>query len=141
MPAGPLPGAARWGQAADGFLSLFGTTVVLPGIADTATLRDLSALAGHREVTSTTINRSVDRWGRIRPSTSVSPSREARLTVDAVARGATGRALVLGPDKQLSDVALTPAHASSPWRELLGPSRTHDATGRAVGTEAPGLGR
>ena len=25
----------RWGHAADGFLSLFGTTVVLPGIADT----------------------------------------------------------------------------------------------------------
>ncbi len=37
---------ARWGQAADGFLSLFGTTVVLRGIADTSTLRDLSALAG-----------------------------------------------------------------------------------------------
>ncbi len=28
----------RWGPAADGFLSLFGTTVVLQGIADTATL-------------------------------------------------------------------------------------------------------
>ena len=40
----------RWGQAADGFLSLFGTTVVLRGIADTATLRDISALAGDREV-------------------------------------------------------------------------------------------
>ncbi len=34
----------RWGTAADGFLSLFGTTVVLPGIADTRTLRDISAL-------------------------------------------------------------------------------------------------
>ncbi len=131
----------RWGQAADGFLSLFGTTVVLPGIADTATLRDLSALAGHREVTSTTISRSVDRWGRIRPSTSVSPSREARLTVDAVARGAPGRALVLGPDKELSDVALTPAHACSPWRELVGSSRGHDVKGRAAERESPGLGR
>ena len=38
----------RWGQAADGFLSLFGTTVVLRGIADTSTLRDISALAGDR---------------------------------------------------------------------------------------------
>ena len=75
-------------------------------------------------MTSTTINRSVDRWGRIRPSTSVSPSREARLTVDAVARGTSGRALVLGPDKEISDVALTPAHACSPWRELAGPTRT-----------------
>ena len=40
----------RWGSAADGFLSLFGTTVVLRGIADTSTLRDISALAGDREV-------------------------------------------------------------------------------------------
>ncbi len=36
----------RWGPAADGFLSLFGTTVVLPGIADTATLRDIERAGG-----------------------------------------------------------------------------------------------
>ena len=57
----------RWGAAADGFLSLFGTTVVLRGIADTATLRDISALAGDREVAATTVSRSVDRWGRHPP--------------------------------------------------------------------------
>ena len=65
----PRP-AARWGPAADGFLSLFGTTVVLRGIADTTTLRDISALAGDRAVPATTVSRSVDRWGRVRPSTS-----------------------------------------------------------------------
>ncbi|HUE06179.1 MAG TPA: type IV secretory system conjugative DNA transfer family protein [Acidimicrobiales bacterium] len=128
---------ARWGQAADGFLSLFGTTVVLPGIADTATLRDLSALAGDREIISTTISRSVDQWGRIRPSTSVSPSRERRLPVDAVSRGVRGHALVLGPDKDVTDVTLTPAHERSPWRELVGRARVRDAVER----EAPGLGR
>lgn len=133
----------RWGQAADGFLSLFGTTVVLRGIADTATLRDLSALAGHREVTTTTVSRSVDRWGRIRPSTSVSPSHEARLPVDAVARGVEGHALVLGPDKDIAAVRLTPAHARAPWRELVGPSRAHDGPERASHEvrEPPGLGR
>ena len=109
----------RWGPAADGFLSLFGTTVVLRGIADTSTLRDLSALAGDQEVVSTTVSRSVDRWGRIRPSTSVGSHNQARLPVDAVARGAPGRALVLGPDKDLYDVALTPAHERAPWRELM----------------------
>jgi type IV secretion system protein VirD4 len=113
----------RWGRAADGFLSLFGTTVVLRGIADTATLRDLSALAGDREVPHTTVNRSVDRWGRIRPSTSVGSSREARLPVDAVAHGRPGHALVLGPDKEVRRVALTPAHERSPWRELLPAAR------------------
>ena len=37
-------------------------------------------------------------------------AREARLPVDAVARGAPGRALVLGPHKDVQEVALTPAH-------------------------------
>ncbi len=109
---------SRWGAEADGFLSLFGTTVVLRGIADTATLRDISALAGAHDVTTTSISRSVGRWGMIRPSTSVSSHREARLPVDAVARGGPGQALVLGPDKDVHSVRLTPSHAHSPWREL-----------------------
>jgi type IV secretory pathway TraG/TraD family ATPase VirD4 len=128
---------SRWGQAADGFLSLFGTTVVLPGIADTATLRDLSALAGDREVVSTTISRSLDHWGRIRPSTSVSPSRQPRLPVDAVSRGVRGRALVLGADKDVTEVVLTPAHACSPWRDLVGRARSRGTVER----EPPALGR
>jgi type IV secretion system protein VirD4 len=119
----------RWGPAADGFLSLFGTTVVLRGIADTSTLRDISALAGDQEVASTTVSRSVDRWGRIRPSTSVGSNRQHRLPVDAVAHGASGRALVIGTDKDVSEVTLTPAHSSSPWRELLSPSRGLGAAG------------
>ncbi len=82
---------ARWGPAADGFLSLFGTTVVLRGIADTATLRDISALAGDREVPAVTVNRSADRWGRVRPSTSVGTKREPGLPVDAVAHGSARR--------------------------------------------------
>ena len=44
---------------------------------------------------------------------------QARLPVDAVAHGAPGRALVLGTDKEVHEVTLTPAHACSPWRELL----------------------
>ena len=126
----------RWGTAADGFLSLFGTTVVLRGIADTPTLRDISALAGDREVAATTVSRSVGRWGRIRPSTSVGSARQARLPVDAVARGAPGRALVLGPDKDVREVLLTPAHEHSPWRELV-PAGAE----LAPRAEARGLGR
>jgi type IV secretory pathway TraG/TraD family ATPase VirD4 len=117
----------RWGSAADGFLSLFGTTVVLRGIADTSTLRDISALAGDHEVATTSVSRSVDRWGRIRPSTSVGNIRQQRLPVDAVAHGVPGRALVLGTEKEVCEVTLTPAHSSSPWRELLPPSRGHAA--------------
>jgi type IV secretion system protein VirD4 len=113
----------RWGAAADGFLSLFGTTVVLPGIADTTTLRDLSALGGDHEVRATTTGRSVGARGRIRPTTSVGTVRLARYPVDAIAHGSPGQALVLSPDKTMGTVALTPAHAHSPWRGLLPPAR------------------
>jgi hypothetical protein len=130
---------ARWGQAADGFLSLFGTTIVLRGIADTSTLRDLSALAGDHEVRSTTVSRSVDRWGRIRPSTAEGWRSEARFPVDAVARGTPGHALVIGPEKELHEVVLTPAHAHAPWRELTPPARGHELTRRKPA--APELGR
>jgi type IV secretion system protein VirD4 len=127
----------RWGSAADGFLSLFGTTVVLRGIADTSTLRDISALAGDREVARTTISHSVDRWGRLRPSTSVGTNDKHRLPVDAVAHGAPGRALVLGTDKSIREVALTPAHACSPWRELLPEDQTRDLAQTRVRRPGP----
>ena len=108
----------RWGSAADGFLTLFGTTVVFPGIADVATLRDLSALAGDHEIATTTVGHAVGERGRVRPSSSVSTVRVPRLPVDALARGVPGRALVLGPARSFGSVTLTPAHLSSPWRDL-----------------------
>jgi type IV secretion system protein VirD4 len=108
----------RWGSAADGFLTLFGTTVVFPGIADVATLGDLSALAGDHEVSSTTLGHSVSDRGRIQPSSSVSTVRVPRLPVDVISRGWPGSALVVTPERKFGAVQLTPAHAASPWREL-----------------------
>jgi type IV secretory pathway TraG/TraD family ATPase VirD4 len=113
---------ARWAEAS-GFLTLFGTTVVLPGIADTATLRDLSALAGDHEIATTTLSRTVGRHGRLRPSSSVSTVRLPRYPVDVIARGTPGHALTFGPDKTLSSIRLTPAHSCNPWRELTAPER------------------
>jgi type IV secretory pathway TraG/TraD family ATPase VirD4 len=113
----------RWGASADGFMSLFGTTVVLRGIADMETLRAVSVLAGEHEVASTSITRSVGAWGRIRPTASVAAARVARLTPDAVAQGVPGRAVVLGPHKEVHSVALTPSHHHAPWRELTGGGR------------------
>jgi type IV secretion system protein VirD4 len=121
----------RWGTAADGFLSLFSTTVVLPGIADTTTLRDLSALGGDHDVVTTSIGHSVGRYGRPRPSVSLSTVRLPRYPVDAIAHGVPGQALVVGPDKHMGMVTLTPAFARSPWRELLPPSRVVTAAARA----------
>jgi len=117
----------RWGSAADGFLTLFGTTVVFPGIADVGTLRDLSALAGDHELATTTVGHAVGERGRIRPSSSISTVRVPRLPVDVISRGTPGSALVLGPDRSFGSVTLTPAHASSPWRELTMSGRAHEA--------------
>ncbi len=49
----------RWGSAADGFLSLFGTTVVLPGIGDVRTLEALSSLAGEQEILTRSVSAPV----------------------------------------------------------------------------------
>ena len=58
----------------------------------------------------------------MRASSSVGSTRTPRLPVDAVARGASDRALVLGPRNDVSEVRLTPAHECTPWREMLSPS-------------------
>ena len=115
---------SRWGSAADGFLTLFGATVVFPGIADVATLRDLSALAGEHEVASTTLGHAVGDRGRIRPSSSVGTVRVPRLAVDVIARGTPGCALILSPERTYSSVRLTPAHSTSPWKELTAARHT-----------------
>src|SRR6202521_1613967 len=46
----------RWPGRAEGFVSLFGTTVVLPGIGDVATLEALATLAGEEELTARTVS-------------------------------------------------------------------------------------
>jgi type IV secretory pathway TraG/TraD family ATPase VirD4 len=109
---------ARWGEAASGFLSLFGATVVLPGIADTRTLRDLSALGGEHDVPTTSISHSVGRHGRLRPSSSRGTVRLPRFPVDALAHGSPGQARLLGPDKTMVSVTLTPAHGPTFWRTV-----------------------
>ncbi len=46
----------RWGPAADGFLSLFGTKVVLPAIGDLATLEVVSRLGGEVDVPARSVS-------------------------------------------------------------------------------------
>jgi type IV secretion system protein VirD4 len=114
----------RWGPEADAFPSLFGTTVVLGGIADLPTLEALSALAGHHEVPTRTVGTAGSADGRLLPSVSVSTVERRRLPVDAVARGVPGAAMALDARKRVGWVGLTPAHAASPWRELAGRGRS-----------------
>ncbi len=79
----------RWGTAADGFATLFTHKLVLPGIADLVTLRQISALAGDVDMPVT--SRTRDPLGRT--STNTSPHRRPRLPVDTIARGTPDQAL------------------------------------------------
>lgn len=109
---------ARWGRDADAFLSLFGTTVVLGGIADVPTLDALSAIAGEEEVLTRTVSYAQGPAGKVLPSVSTSGTLRRRLPVDVVARGRDGAALVVDPRNRMGWVALTPAFATEPWRTL-----------------------
>jgi hypothetical protein len=122
----------RWGQAAEGFLSLFGTTVVLPGIGDVRTLEALSAIAGDEEVAirsvsapapsrggmGAALSRLVEGGRRPEVSATVTTSTvlRRRLPVDVVARGQPGMAVVVDERNQMGWIRLTPWFATEPWR-------------------------
>ena len=107
---------ARWGAEADAFVSIFGTTVVLGGIADMRTLEAISALGGEREVRSRTVSFSEGTSGRQVASSDATVLRR-RFPVDLVARGVEGWALCVDARNRLGWVRLTPAHDAWPWRD------------------------
>ncbi|HEY1633942.1 MAG TPA: type IV secretory system conjugative DNA transfer family protein [Acidimicrobiales bacterium] len=113
----------RWGQAADGFMSLFGTKVVLPGIGDLRTLELVSALAGEAEVAVRSVSKSPWRPRTRVPRSSVTTStrRQRRLPVDSIAQGRVGHALLIDGPKAPGWMRLTPWYATPPWSEIAGP--------------------
>jgi type IV secretory pathway TraG/TraD family ATPase VirD4 len=130
---------ARWDREADGFLSLFGTKLVFPGIGDTRTLEAISLLAGEHEVPTTSVTRGSRRsglgaFGRGTTRT-VSMRKDRVLPVDAIARGYRG--CVLGLEgAEPGFLRMTPWYASSPWREAVmeGRARASLRHGMAVPT-------
>ena len=54
----------RWGRAADGFLSLFGTKLVLPGIGDLDTLELVSRLGGEVDVPARSVSHDLGAGAR-----------------------------------------------------------------------------
>lgn len=111
---------ARWGAAADGFLSLFPTTVMLPGIADAATLSLVQSLAGRTMSAAPSVQR--DPRGRARGS-AVNWVERDRATVAELARGRPGYALGIDDTKQLAWIRLTPAYRSERFRDHLSQER------------------
>ncbi len=123
----------RWGAAADGFLSLFGTKLVLPGIADLATLELVSRLGGEVEVPARSVSRGP--WwsaGHGAPTVTWSTHRQRRLPVDAVSQQPPGSALVLSGARPPERIWLPPLWALDSFVSVAGspPRRAHD----------PGLG-
>jgi type IV secretory pathway TraG/TraD family ATPase VirD4 len=114
----------RWGAQADGFLTLFGTKLILPGVADQRTLEAVSTMLGEydRQVVSRTRPQPglFDVLGDkpIPPrSATYSTQRTRVLSPGEVANIPAGRALHLdGVHWEL--LTLTPAHVSEPWRTL-----------------------
>jgi len=132
---------ARFGTQADGFLTLFGTKLVLAGVSDVRTLEAFSTLAGRRDelVTSTTVSRTPGRLFRHTTRT-VSTRREPRLSVDAIAQPPLGTAIAFVGARPLR-VELTPHHCSSPWREVSGSALApRTRTGRPLPRVGPRLG-
>jgi type IV secretory pathway TraG/TraD family ATPase VirD4 len=120
----------RWGAQADGFLTLFGTKLILTGIADTKTLEAVSVMLGEydRQVVSDTRQKfglaDIFAGGSkplARDTQTYSTQRTRVLSPGEIANIPTGRALYLdGVRWEL--VTLTPAHLREPWRTLTAPS-------------------
>jgi type IV secretion system protein VirD4 len=138
---------ARWGQEADGFLSLFGTKVLLPGIGDMRTLEAVSALCGEHDVAVRSTTRgsvlsSILGKGHSRSTTTWATRRQRRVPVDEVAKGLPGRALVVTGGREVATIRLTPHHEHRLWRDATGLSsadRGHIALGSAL--DPPSRGR
>ena len=120
----------RWGAQADGFLTLFGTKLILPGIADAKTLDAISQMLGeydrqvisHTKPTAGTLAAAIlnPQGNSPQRSTTTSTQRTRVLSRGEIANIPAGRALHLdGVRWEL--ITLTPAHSSEPWRTLTTP--------------------
>jgi hypothetical protein len=106
----------RWGASGEGFLSLFPTTVVLPGIADRPTLELLQHLAGRSLVSSPMVQ--VDRRGKA-AGYSTSWVERDRATLATIAQGRPGYGLGLDAAKSMKWIELTPAYQDERFRGHL----------------------
>ncbi len=120
----------RWGPEADGFLSLFSTTLLLGGVADRTTLRAFHDLAGRATVAR--VSRSAARSGPRRRSVTEtwSTTEEPVIPLDLVARGRPGAGLLLDATNSVGWVPLTVAHRDEPWASLTGRTRPRLLTER-----------
>ncbi len=137
----------RWGPAAEGFLSLFGTKLVLPGIVDLATLDLVSQMGGEVDVPTASVSHS-PWWSASRGATTTTWSRhrQRRLPVDAVNQLPSGTALVLASNHPPATVEVPSWSRLAPFAIPTGirprlPPRGPSGTDRSPGSGGPGLTR
>jgi type IV secretory pathway TraG/TraD family ATPase VirD4 len=99
----------KWGAAADGFLSLFGAKLVLPGIGDMSTLELVSRLGGDVDTPTRTVSRSSP-WGPGMGAATVnwSTTRQRRIPPEAVNQLPRGTALLLSGSRPPENISLPP---------------------------------
>jgi type IV secretion system protein VirD4 len=105
-----------WGQReADGLLTLFNNTLLLPGIKDIRLLEMVSKLSGNHDVRTNAVSRGVGPGGKT-VSNNVSVIREPLLSESAISRGlGHGKAIVLNSESELRSVERTPYYNNFPW--------------------------
>ncbi len=134
---------ARWGDAAaEGFLSLFQTKLILPGVCDPKTLEAVSLVLGEydRQLVSATIGVTRSSTGWFSPETiaksetvSYQTTRQRTLSPGEVAAIPRGRGLLVrGAAWGL--LTTTPYYATTPWRTLVDPA---PGCGPALGRRRP----
>jgi type IV secretion system protein VirD4 len=121
---------ARWGdQAAEGFLTLFQSKLVLPGISDPRTLEALSLVLGEidRPMPTHSTGFSTSTTGWFSPtsrthsrSDGYTVARQRRLPPGEIAAITTGNALLVTGARHRR-LRLTPHHAAEPWRTITRP--------------------
>jgi type IV secretion system protein VirD4 len=118
---------ARWGDgAAEGFLTLFQTKLVLAGISDPRTLEALSLVLGEidRPMPTHSTGSSISTTGWFSPTTRTR-SRSDGFTVARQRRLPPGEIAAISHDKALlvtgarhRRLRLTPYHVAEPWRTI-----------------------
>ena len=135
---------SRWGDGtAEGFLTLFQSKLVLPGISDPRTLEALSLVLGEidRPMPTHSTGFSTSTTGWLSPTTRThsrsdgyTVARQRRLPPGEIAAISHGNALlVTGAGHRR--LRLTPYHATQPWRTIT--HATPGTTGRATVTRTP----
>ena len=119
----------RWNQAADGFLTLFGAKLILPGIAETQTIDAISLALGEydRQLVSRSSGHTGGPAGGRTSSRTVSTQRTRVLSPGEIANIPTGRGLYLG-GLRWELLTLTPAHTTEPWKTLTQPAAVEQAS-------------